>query len=84
MKKKITILGLVVATIAPLALTNSVMAWGPERPTYTMAQPAKSATFNSITDNAAVGDERDFVRIAEAGSGRTFTSELIVELVERV
>ena len=53
--------------------------WGPKRSTYTMAKPATKAVFNSLTDNPAVGDERDFVRIAEAGSGRAFTSELIIE-----
>lgn len=63
----------------PLNTYTSFAGGGPQRPTYTMAKPADHATFNSITDNAAVGDERDFVRIAEAGSGRTFTSELIVE-----
>lgn len=56
-----------------------VNAWGPERPTYTMEHPAEKAVFNSITDNAAIGDERDFVRIAEVDSGKNFTSELIIE-----
>lgn len=35
--------------------------------------------FNSIIDNAAVGDERDFVRIEEKGSGRDYSSEIILE-----
>ena len=52
--------------------------WGPERTTYTMAEPAHQAVFNSITDNAAIGDERDFVRIAEKNAGTTYTSELII------
>ncbi len=46
-----------------------VLAWGPERTTYTNESPAPSATFNSITNNAAVGDEREFVRIREKGVG---------------
>ena len=61
---------------------QSVLAWGPERPTYTMDSPAKSATFNSITDNAAIGDERDFVRIVEVrndGKRNTYTNELDIE-----
>ena len=37
------------------------------------------AVFNSIIDNAAVGDERDFVRIEEKGSGRDYSSEIILE-----
>lgn len=53
--------------------------WGPERPTYTMNSPAKYAVFNSITDNAAVGDERDFVRIVEKNTGGTYSSDIILE-----
>lgn len=81
MKKQKQWLKLVAVAIAlGLALGGApVNAWGPERPTYTMAHPAEKAVFNSITDNAAIGDERDFVRIAEVDSGKAFTSELIVE-----
>ncbi len=68
----------VLSAVAAMALLVSapVSAWGPERPTYTMDRPAEKAVFNSIIDNAAVGDERDFVRIAEVNSGQPFTSEL--------
>lgn len=52
---------------------------GPERPTYTNEKPADHAVFNSITNNAAVGDERDFVRIEEKNSGRPYSSEIILE-----
>lgn len=78
-KYKIQWITLVVALLMTMVSGAQVSAWGPERPTYTMAKPAERATFNSITDNAAVGDERDFVRIAEAGAGRAFTNELIIE-----
>ncbi len=44
---------------------NSALAWGPERATFTMEKPATYPTFNSITDNPTIGDERDFVRIGE-------------------
>lgn len=64
---------------APAAVAPAAMAWGPERQTYTMDKPAAKATFNSITDNAAVGDERDFVRIVEKGAGKTYTSDLTLE-----
>ena len=48
------------------ALTvSSALAWGPERTTFTMAEPATYPTFNSITDNPTIGDERDFVRVGE-------------------
>lgn len=39
--------------------------WGPERPLYSLQETADHAVFNSMTDNPAIGDERDFVRIAE-------------------
>lgn len=58
---------------------GEAMAWGPERPTYTNQKPADHATFNSITNNAAVGDERDFVRIEEKSSGRPYSSEITLE-----
>lgn len=55
-----SILGLSLSTIA------SVFAWGPEnRPTFTMEEPATYPTFNSITNNPTIGDERDFVRVGE-------------------
>lgn len=56
-----------------------VMAWGPERPTYTNEAPATHAVFNSITNNVAIGDERDFVRIGEKNSGRPYSSEIRIE-----
>lgn len=36
--------------------------WGPLRDMYTHDHPSPTATFNSIIDNVAVGDERNFVR----------------------
>ncbi len=53
------------AILVPAAL----MAWGPDRTLYTMAHPADHVTFNSIKDNPDQGDERNFVRIREAGKG---------------
>jgi hypothetical protein len=35
--------------------------WGPEREVFTIAAPAPYPTFNSIVDNPAIGDERNFV-----------------------
>ena len=59
--------------------TEQANAWGPaDRPTYTNAKPASFATFNSITDNVAVGDERNFVRVREAGTNNEFVDELEV------
>lgn len=80
-KQRKWFMGLVAAVMSLGLMLGGVpvSAWGPERPTYTMAHPAEKAVFNSITDNAAIGDERDFVRIAEVDSGKAFTSELIIE-----
>lgn len=62
-----------------MVLVSSSFAWGPERPTYTNDSPASYATFNSITDNAAVGDERNFVRVGEVGSSDPYTDTIEVE-----
>jgi len=43
--------------------------WGPKRDTFTGKHPAGYAVLNSITDNPAVGDERNFVRVRTAGEG---------------
>ena len=64
-KIKLHILGLG-AMLVGLALNiNSAFAWGPERTTFTMEKPATYPTFNSITNNPTIGDERDFVRVGE-------------------
>jgi len=56
----------------------SAMAWGPARSTFTMEAPASYPTFNSITNNPVLGDERNFVRVAEVGAGGTFVNEIKV------
>lgn len=81
MKK--TILRVAVAGLATflLAQPTAVLAYGPARDTYTTSEPARHAVFNSITNNPAVGDERDFVRIAEkrADGSDTYRSNIEVE-----
>ncbi len=59
-------------------ITTPVEAWGPERTTYTNEHPASYATFNSITDNVAVGDERNFVRVRELGGDNKYSDEVEV------
>lgn len=56
-----------VATFLAVSLLTAtgVSAWGPERATFTMEDPATYPTFNSITNNPTIGDERDFVRVGE-------------------
>lgn len=71
----LAVLGMSMTMVAP-----GVLAWGPEsRPTYTMNAPADHATFNSITDNALLGDERQFVRVVEDGVGDTYSHDLTIE-----
>lgn len=55
-------LGVVAAIVVAAAVPAALMAWGPDRPTFTVANPASYVTFNSITDNPIDGDERNFVR----------------------
>jgi uncharacterized repeat protein (TIGR01451 family)/LPXTG-motif cell wall-anchored protein len=61
-KRSASILMVAAAIIVPAAL----FAWGPARTTYTIEQPADHVVFNSITNNPAYGDERQFVQIKEA------------------
>ncbi|MBR2994199.1 DUF11 domain-containing protein [Candidatus Saccharibacteria bacterium] len=53
--------------------------WGPDRTTFTWADPAPYATFNSITDNPQLGDERNFVRVREVKDGEKFGDEVSLE-----
>ena len=47
------------------------LGWGPgNRETFTMSNPADYVTFNSITDNNSLGDERNFVRVRKKGEGK--------------
>ena len=48
--------------------TVALASWGPDRPTFTMANPAQYVTFNSITDNPVQGDERNFMQVREANA----------------
>lgn len=72
-------LGVAAALVMSLGVAPSAWAWGPERPTYTVTQPADHAVFNSITDNPAVGNEMDFVRIVEKGTNGEYVSDLTIE-----
>ena len=59
----------VAMAVATVIVPAAVLAWGPvDRPTYTVANPADHITFNSITDNPHVGDERGFVRVKDAAN----------------
>ncbi len=56
----------VAAVSAVLIGCSAALAYGPERPTYTTQNAAPHITFNSITNNASYGDERDFMNIKDA------------------
>lgn len=69
-----------VATFVAMAVvpTTPAAAWGPERSTFTMENPADYVTFNSITNNNMLGDERNFVRVVEADTGKEYRDEVKV------
>lgn len=57
----------VLALVGAIAIPAGLLAWGPDRPTYTLENPADHVVFNSITNNKKHGDERNFVQIKEVG-----------------
>ena len=75
-KRRLIVAGLSALTLAILVPVASTSAWGPDRPTYKMKTPPDHPTFNSITDNNVIGDERDFVRVTEVGGNGKYVNEL--------
>jgi len=71
-KRFIAAVSMVALAIIVPAIT---LAWGPDRPTYTTEHPADHVTFNSITDNPAHGDERNFVQVKEASASDSTYAE---------
>ena len=63
--------------LAAVVIPAAVFAWGPDRQTFTTAKPADFVTFNSITDNPAIGDERNFMQIREADASNTTYADSI-------
>lgn len=59
---------LILISVGVLGLGLATFAYGPERQTYTIANPADKVTFNSITDNPNWGDERNMVLVRPATS----------------
>ncbi|HET6746955.1 MAG TPA: isopeptide-forming domain-containing fimbrial protein [Candidatus Saccharimonadales bacterium] len=70
---------LVAIVAAAIVVPATLFAWGPDRPTYTINNPADHITFNSITDNPSIGDERNFVGIRENGSNSTWSDNITVQ-----
>ena len=54
--------------------------WGPERIMYSWGEHAETATINSMTNNPATGDERNFVRIRKADSEDKFGDNVVAEV----
>ena len=72
---KKAILATTLAIVGLLPIVSN--AWGPSRTTFTIEKPADYVVFNSITNNPAHGDERNFVQIKEAGaSNATYADKL--------
>ena len=71
LKTKLKVIGLAATSLIGAFGAQSVFAWGPERATFTMEKPATYPTFNSITNNPTIGDERDFVRVGEINADTT-------------
>lgn len=60
-KSKALLVGATTVVTVAVAAGTALAGWGPDRPTFTWANPATYVTFNSITDNPVVGDERAFL-----------------------
>lgn len=76
---KLALVSIFAVFLAILGFGGSrVSAWGPERTTYTNEKPAPYATFNSITNNTAVGDERNFVRVRELSNNTKYSDQVEV------
>lgn len=72
-------LAAVVAIAGAVIIPATLFAYGPvDRDTFTFESPAPYVTFNSITNNPDVGDERNFVRIKEAGDANTYSDNVNV------
>ncbi len=54
--------------VAAVIVPATLLAWGPDRPTFTEQNPAPYVTFNSITNNSFYGDERNFTTIKDAAN----------------
>jgi uncharacterized repeat protein (TIGR01451 family)/LPXTG-motif cell wall-anchored protein len=70
---------LVAIALAAIVIPATLFAWGPDRKTFTIEKPADYVTFNSITNNPEIGDERNFVHIRPVGSTDLWDDEMNVE-----
>ncbi len=83
LKKTIALIAtIILGTIAFVPSASALVdtPWGPARTTFTWEDPAPYATFNSITNNPKLGDERNFVRIREVVNGSKFGDSVTLEM----
>jgi len=69
----------VLVLAAAIIIPTAAFAWGPNRETFTIANPSDHVQFNSITNNPNIGDERNFVGIREKGSANTWYDSIDAE-----
>lgn len=69
-----------VAGVSVAANANAVTTWGPERSTFSWQSPSDHVTFNSITDNPTLGDERNFVRVKKVGTDDKYRDSVDLEV----
>ena len=70
---------LLAIVVAAIVVPASLNAWGPTRELFTIEKPASYVTFNSITNNPNIGDERNFVGIRESGTTNLWKDEMSVQ-----
>lgn|GEM_PF-3144311 len=74
-KRRAGFVGLgVLTTVAVAAVASAAVTFGPDRPTFTWANPASYITFNSITDNPFWGDERYVVKVRDVNASTNASS----------
>lgn len=59
--------------------SKKIETWGPDRILYSWDVRADHPTLNSIYNDPAMGDERNFVRIRKADSDEKFTDNVLAE-----
>lgn len=66
-----------VAALLAIILPFAVSAWGPDRVEFRTNSPATYVTFNSMVNNPAHGDERNFMQIREATASNETYSDTV-------
>ncbi len=77
-KQKITLRSsslIVSVVLSLLAIPAAVFAYGPDRPTFTITNPATYVTFNSITNDPSYGDERNFYRVRDVSTNDPYRDD---------